>query len=42
MGCGLARRWTKLGDNATAIRDQHGFATGREPDVFDELGFESV
>jgi len=31
------RRWTKLGHDVTAVRDQHGFASGREPDVFAEL-----
>jgi hypothetical protein len=31
------RRGTKLGHNAIAVRDQHGFACGRQPDVFAEL-----
>jgi hypothetical protein len=34
------RRWTKLGYDAIAVRDQHGFASSRQPDVFAELVFE--
>jgi hypothetical protein len=34
------RRWTKLGYDAIAVRDQHSFASSRQPDVFAELVFE--
>lgn len=31
---------TKLGHDAIAVRDQNGFASGRQPDIFAELVFE--
>jgi hypothetical protein len=34
------RRWTKLSHNLNAVRDQYGFACGRQPHVFAELVFE--
>jgi hypothetical protein len=32
--------WTKLGHDTIAVRDQHRFAPGRQPDVFAQLVFE--